>query len=141
MWLIFEWFDQGLEEMSNHPKITCISSAHQNVEEKLRELQERFCHLQAARKEGRHGDLALLEAQISQNIREWQAELTAPSPESSLLVRTPLPYFSLVYGFQFFDKIVNAWLLSVCDERVASFGEDFAVFLFIRELRFSSFGL
>jgi hypothetical protein len=81
--LIFEnGFGQGLEEMSNHPKIT---SAHQNVEEKLRELQERFCHLQAARKEGRHGDLALLEAQISQNIREWQAELTAPSPESSLL--------------------------------------------------------
>lgn len=95
--MIFEnGFGQGLEEMSNHPKIT---SAHQNVEEKLRELQERFCHLQAARKEGRHGDLALLEAQISQNIREWQAELTAPSPESSLLVRpTPLPYFSMVYG-------------------------------------------
>lgn len=88
--------------MSNHPKITCVSSAHQNLEEKLRELQERFCHLQAARKEGRHGDLALLEAQISQNLREWQAELTAPSPESSLLVRIPSPktwYFSLVYGF------------------------------------------
>ena len=51
------------------------------------QLQERFSHLQAARKEGRVNDHAVLEAQISQNLREWQAELTAPSPESSLLVR------------------------------------------------------
>ncbi|KAL1187975.1 Transcription factor VOZ2 [Cardamine amara subsp. amara] len=71
--------------MSNHPKITCVSSTHQNLLVKLRELQERFCHLQAARKEGRLHDHALLEAQISQNLSEWQAELAAPSPESSLL--------------------------------------------------------
>ncbi|ESQ52951.1 hypothetical protein EUTSA_v10016635mg [Eutrema salsugineum] len=71
--------------MSNNPKITCVSSSHQNLVEKLMELQERFCHLQAARKEGRFSDHAILEAQISQNLREWQAELSAPSPESSLL--------------------------------------------------------
>ncbi|KAG2309493.1 hypothetical protein Bca52824_029241 [Brassica carinata] len=71
--------------MSNYPKITCVSSSHQNLVEKLIQLQERFSHLQAARKEGRLGDHAFLEAQISQNLREWQAELTAPSPESSLL--------------------------------------------------------
>ena len=73
--------------MSNHQKITCVSSSHQNLVEKLMQLQERFSHLQAARKEGRVNDHAVLEAQISQNLREWQAELTAPSPESSLLVR------------------------------------------------------
>ncbi|CAF1802344.1 hypothetical protein Bca4012_028609 [Brassica carinata] len=71
--------------MSNHPKITCVSSSHQNLVEKLMQLQERFSHLQAARKEGRVNDHAVLEAQISQNLREWQAELSAPSPESSLL--------------------------------------------------------
>ncbi|XP_013636082.1 PREDICTED: transcription factor VOZ2-like [Brassica oleracea var. oleracea] len=73
--------------MSNHEKITCVSTSHQNLVEKLMQLQERFSHLQAARKEGRVGDHAVLEAQISQNLREWQAELTAPSPEPSLLVR------------------------------------------------------
>uniref|UniRef100_A0A1J3CJM6 Transcription factor VOZ2 n=1 Tax=Noccaea caerulescens TaxID=107243 RepID=A0A1J3CJM6_NOCCA len=71
--------------MSNHPKITCVSSAHQNLVEKLMELQQSFCHLQAARKEGRLNDHALLEAQISQYLREWQQKLSAPSPESSLL--------------------------------------------------------
>ncbi|KAJ0258369.1 Transcription factor VOZ2 [Hirschfeldia incana] len=71
--------------MSNHPKITCVSSSHRNLVEKLMQLQERFSHLQSARKEGRLNDHALLEAQISQNLREWQAELSAPSPESSLL--------------------------------------------------------
>ncbi|CAH8389797.1 unnamed protein product [Eruca vesicaria subsp. sativa] len=71
--------------MSNYPKITCVSSSHQNLVEKLIQLQERFSHLQAARKEGRLNDHAILEAQISQNLREWQAELSAPSPESSLL--------------------------------------------------------
>ena len=77
--------------MSNHPKITCVSSSHQNLVEKLMQLQERFSHLQAARKEGRVNDHAVLEAQISQNLREWQAELSAPSPESSLLVRVTPP--------------------------------------------------
>lgn len=72
-------------EMSNYPKMTCVSSSHQNLMEKLMQLQERFSHLQAARREGRLNDHALLEAQISQNLREWQAELSAPSPESSLL--------------------------------------------------------
>ncbi|CAN7063030.1 unnamed protein product [Brassica rapa subsp. trilocularis] len=71
--------------MSNHQKITCVSSSHQNLVEKLMQLQERFSHLQAVRKEGRVNDHAVLEAQISQNLREWQAELTAPSPECSLL--------------------------------------------------------
>ncbi|CAN8286842.1 unnamed protein product [Cochlearia groenlandica] len=71
--------------MSNHTKITCVSTAHQNLVEKLNELEERFSHLKAARKEGRLSDLAFLEAQISENLREWQAELTAPSPETSLL--------------------------------------------------------
>ena len=73
--------------MSNHQKITCVSSSHQNLVEKLMQLQERFSHLQAARTEGRVNDHAVLEAQISQNLCEWQAELTAPSPECSLLVR------------------------------------------------------
>ncbi|XP_010551716.1 PREDICTED: transcription factor VOZ2 [Tarenaya hassleriana] len=75
--------------MSDHPKNQCTSSSHRvlvdNAKNRLNDLQERFCNLQAARKEGRFGDLVVLEEQVYQSLREWQAELNAPSPASSLL--------------------------------------------------------
>lgn len=57
-----------------------------NAKNRLNFLQEQFTDLQAARKEGRAGDVAVLEEQVYQNLREWKAELCTPSPASSLLV-------------------------------------------------------
>lgn len=43
-----------------------------------------FLDLQFARKESRSVDVALLEEQAHQMLREWKAELNEPSPASSL---------------------------------------------------------
>lgn len=76
--------------MQNNSKNKCISASHQlmvdNAKNRLNNLQERFTDLQAARKEGRAGDVAVLEEQVYQSLREWKAELCAPSPATSLLV-------------------------------------------------------
>nr|AAU89121.1 expressed protein DH12 [Zea mays] len=48
------------------------------------DLQEMFCGLQSARKESRSADAAVLEEQVHQMLREWRAELSVPSPASSL---------------------------------------------------------
>ncbi|XP_040379820.1 transcription factor VOZ1 [Oryza brachyantha] len=48
------------------------------------DLQEMFSGLQSARKESRSTDAAVLEAQLHQMLREWRAELSVPSPASSL---------------------------------------------------------
>ncbi|EOX99553.1 Vascular plant one zinc finger protein isoform 4 [Theobroma cacao] len=75
--------------MQNNSKNKCISASHQlmvdNAKNRLNNLQERFTDLQAARKEGRAGDVAVLEEQVYQSLREWKAELCAPSPATSLL--------------------------------------------------------
>ncbi|KAG8077946.1 hypothetical protein GUJ93_ZPchr0007g3077 [Zizania palustris] len=48
------------------------------------DLEEMFSGLQSARKEARSTDAAVLEAQLHQMLREWRAELSVPSPASSL---------------------------------------------------------
>lgn len=63
------------------------------------DLQGMVSELQAARREGRLKDVALLEEQMHQMLREWKAELREVSPASSLLVGTtpvhaPLPVSS-----------------------------------------------
>ncbi|GFP97545.1 transcription factor voz1 [Phtheirospermum japonicum] len=48
------------------------------------DLQGMFSDLQSARKESRSIDVAVLEEQVHQMLREWKAELNEPSPASSL---------------------------------------------------------
>jgi hypothetical protein len=50
------------------------------------DLQGMVWELQQARREGRLKDVALLEEQMHQMLREWKAELREASPASSLLV-------------------------------------------------------
>lgn len=49
------------------------------------DLQGMVSELQQARREGRLNDVALLEEQMHQMLREWKAELRETSPASSLL--------------------------------------------------------
>lgn len=76
-------------ENPNQSKSKCSSTSHQlmkdNVKNRLDDLQERFIHLQTARREGRIADVAVLEVQLSESLREWEAELNLPSPASSNL--------------------------------------------------------
>lgn len=44
------------------------------------DLQGMFSDLQSARKENRSNDVALLEEQVHQMLREWKAELNEPTP-------------------------------------------------------------
>ncbi|KAF2283496.1 hypothetical protein GH714_010966 [Hevea brasiliensis] len=75
--------------MQKDTKSKCTSSSHHllldNAKNRLNDLQERFFNLQAARKEGRVSDVAILEEQVYQSLREWKADLDAPSPASSVL--------------------------------------------------------
>lgn len=54
------------------------------------DLQGMVSELQQARREGRLKDVALLEEQMHQMLREWKAELREASPASSLLVQHEL---------------------------------------------------
>jgi glutamyl-tRNA reductase len=50
------------------------------------DLQGMVSELQQARRQNRLKDVALLEEQMHQMLREWKAELREASPASSLLV-------------------------------------------------------
>lgn len=50
------------------------------------DLQGMFTDLQSLRKESRTIEVAVLEEQLNQMLREWKAELNEPSPASSLQV-------------------------------------------------------
>ncbi|XP_051128330.1 transcription factor VOZ1 isoform X1 [Andrographis paniculata] len=67
---------------------TCKSSSHllfkDRAKNRVDDLQGMFSDLQSARKESRTIDVALLEEQVHQMLREWKAELNEPSPASSL---------------------------------------------------------
>lgn len=75
--------------MQSGSKSKCASASHQflldNAKNRLNDLQEKFANLRVARKEGRANDVAVLEEQVNQILREWNSELSAPSPASSLL--------------------------------------------------------
>ena len=80
---------RGRGSMQRGGKSKCASTSHHllmdNAKKRLNDLQERFFHIQAAREEGRNNDVALLEEQVCQSLREWKAELDVPSPAYSLL--------------------------------------------------------
>lgn len=66
----------------------CKSASHQLFKDRAKnrvdDLQGIFSDLQSARKESRTIDVAVLEEQVHQMLREWKAELSDPSPASSL---------------------------------------------------------
>ncbi|CAL9095627.1 unnamed protein product [Musa acuminata var. zebrina] len=69
------------------------SVSHQLFKDKARnrvdDLQEMFTDLQSALKESRAADVAVLEEQVHQMLREWRAELNQASPATSLQANTP----------------------------------------------------
>ncbi|GLT29528.1 hypothetical protein SLA2020_043880 [Shorea laevis] len=74
--------------MGKGSKINCKSASHKLFKDKAKnrvdDLQGMFLDLQFARKESRAVDVAVLEEQVHQMLREWKAELNEPSPASSL---------------------------------------------------------
>lgn len=68
----------------------CKSVSHQlfkdNARNRVDDLQEKFTDLQSALKESRVADVAVLEEQVHQMLREWKAELNQASPATSLQV-------------------------------------------------------
>ncbi|GAB4831327.1 Transcription factor voz1 [Ancistrocladus abbreviatus] len=66
----------------------CRSASHQLFKDRAKnrvdDLHVIFMDLQSARKESRSVDVAVLEEQVYQMLREWKAELNEPSPASSL---------------------------------------------------------
>ncbi|MQM03801.1 hypothetical protein Taro_036584 [Colocasia esculenta] len=75
--------------MGKGSKTACKSASHQHFKDKAKnrvdDLQGMFNDLQFARKESRAGDVAILEEQVNQMLREWKAELNEASPASSLI--------------------------------------------------------
>lgn len=75
------------------------------------DLQEMFSGLQSARKDSRSADAAVLEEQLHQMLREWRAELSAPSPASSLQVLTTVLLPSSHFSFPSFRAArLTGWL-------------------------------
>jgi hypothetical protein len=78
------------ESMPKGLKSKCGSASHQLLKEKAKnrvnDLEGAFSDLQSARKESRANDIAVLEQQVHQMLREWKSELNEPSPASSLVV-------------------------------------------------------
>ncbi|KAI3466709.1 hypothetical protein Pfo_023372 [Paulownia fortunei] len=76
----------------------CKSASHQLFKDRAKnrvdDLQGMFGDLQSARKESRTIDVAVLEEQVHQMLREWKAELNEPSPASSLQQAGSLGLFS-----------------------------------------------
>lgn len=86
---------QGFEQelrvesmMGKGSKSNCKSASHKLFKDKAKnrvdDLQGMFMDLQFARKESRSIDVAVLEEQVHQMLREWKSELNEPSPASSL---------------------------------------------------------
>ncbi|XP_051134939.1 transcription factor VOZ1-like isoform X2 [Andrographis paniculata] len=75
-----------------------ISTSHHHYKDRAKnrvdDLQGMFSNLQSARKESRTVDVALLEEQVHQMLREWKAELNEPSPATSLQQGGSLGSFS-----------------------------------------------
>jgi hypothetical protein len=65
------------------------------------DLQEMFSGLQSARKDSRSADAAVLEEQLHLTLHEWRAELSAPSPASSLQVPASFASFRAHFSFLF----------------------------------------
>nr|XP_043625083.1 transcription factor VOZ1 isoform X2 [Erigeron canadensis] len=65
----------------------CKSGSHQifkdRAKNRVEDLHGMFTDLQSARKESRSIDVAVLEEQVNQMLKEWKNELNQPSPASS----------------------------------------------------------
>lgn len=76
--------------MQKASKSKCGSTSHHLLKEKTKnrvsDLQMMFSNLQSAKKERRTEDIATLEEQVHQMLREWNSELSEASPASSLHV-------------------------------------------------------
>lgn len=87
----------------------CKSAQHQLFKDRAKnrvdDLQGIFMDLQSARKESRSVDVAVLEEQVYQMLREWKAELNEPSPAPSLQNDSPGSFSSDIYR-----------LLQLCEE-------------------------
>ncbi|KAG8365514.1 hypothetical protein BUALT_Bualt18G0112900 [Buddleja alternifolia] len=74
------------------------SASHQLYKDRAKnrvdDLQGMFSDLQSARKDSRSIDVAVLEEQVHQMLREWKSELNEPSPASSLQQGGSLGSFS-----------------------------------------------
>lgn len=98
--------------MEKGPKTKCSSTSHKLMKDKAKnrveDLQEMLADLQSARRESRTSDAVVLEEQVHQMLREWKAELNAPSPASSLHVVLLTPHLrcpiivTLLFWFNFF---------------------------------------
>ncbi|KAJ8633962.1 hypothetical protein MRB53_027298 [Persea americana] len=77
--------------MGKGSKIGCKMASHQLFKDKAKnrvdDLQGMFTDLQFARKESRSIDVAVLEEQVHQMLREWKAKLNEASPASLHLVK------------------------------------------------------
>ncbi|KAL5797472.1 hypothetical protein ACOSQ2_002292 [Xanthoceras sorbifolium] len=75
--------------MQSDSKSKCVSASYQllldNTKIRLNDLQQKFTNLQAARRENRASDILVFEEQVFQILQEWNSELSASSPASSLL--------------------------------------------------------
>lgn len=84
--------------MGKGSKSNCRSVSHKLFKDKAKnrvdDLQGMFMDLQFARKESRTVDVAVLEEQVHQMLREWKSELNEPSPASSLQQGGSLGSFS-----------------------------------------------
>lgn len=89
--------------MGKGSKTACKSASHQLFKDKAKnrvdDLQGMFNDLQFARKESRSSDVAILEEQVNQMLREWKAELNEASPASSLIVVSSLHYTTRFHIF------------------------------------------
>ncbi|CAL9074639.1 unnamed protein product [Musa textilis] len=82
------WFRCRLDRSILAMGTGCKSASHHLLRCKARnradDLQEMFDDLQSAIKESRAADVAVLEEQVHQRLRECWAELNQPSPATSL---------------------------------------------------------
>jgi len=109
--------------MGKGSKINCKSASHKLFKDKAKnrvdDLQGMFLDLQFARKESRTVDVAVLEEQVHQMLREWKAELNEPSPASSLQqvrIEYLIPFIVHVYLY-IPCMYVRTWhVFSSCDE-------------------------
>ena len=81
----------------------CKTASHQHFKDRAKnrvdDLQGMFTDLQSARKESRSIDVAVLEEQVHQMLREWKNELNEPSPAASLQVCIFNPHALYRYAY------------------------------------------
>lgn len=80
------------------------------------DLQGMVSELQQARREGRLKDVALLEEQMHQMLREWKAELREASPASSLLVQHELTMVMVMLMLLLCHSVPFVFIGFVCEQ-------------------------